>query len=535
MVDNNQWIHIYSLLSTSCLLIYYTIWSLFTLKERTNWVMGIKKIIWVCIWGWASFVSAQSGIIEPVLTAKQLNEDLDSLYSILVHTHSDPYAYTSPESLAEQFEVVRYAVREGMTPTEFYKLVNPLFIQLRDIHSRLYLSGSNNSYALNGGYFLPLRVRYLEEKLWVSATKDSLLPRGSEVLAINGVSANQIVPQLLAHSYTDGEISNTRQRVMEEEFFSLFPLFFPVQSKNEVSYIAPGSQDTLTGTLKGVRMIGTKTEMKLQRKRRRNARRTKETPYELEIRRTEAVAILTIHSFSEGSGSKYERFIKQSFSSLRAAGIQHLIIDLRGNKGGYIDRGTKLISQFATQSYPYISHSVVRSSPLLKEKIRKGIIFPGLTMSLFRGSIGKEILAGWENPVGTSDTLFWEPIEPIKPEKRFDGDVYLLVDGLSISNSSLVHHAIKANSLGVSIGTPCGGTSNGTFGNSAGFLLPYSRISGKVSTIRIQSDGADNSYQKESLAPDYLVPVEVADFISEKDAQLHFALELIRKKVASRE
>ncbi len=492
--------------------------------------MGVRR--WICtgclLFGWVGWIVSQPVIIEPQFTAQQLTEDLDSLHAVLLHTHSDPFAYTTPEALEEQFELAREAIKEGMSATEFYKLINPIFLQLRDIHSRLYLSRRHNGYALNGGYYLPVRIRYLDKKIWVEATKDSILPRGSEVLSVNEIPADEIARQLLAHSYTDGEIGHTRERMLEEEFFSLFPLFFPVDRENNIRYIAPGQSDTAEVALKGIRMIGSKEEMKARKKRQRLADRVEEAPFSLEINAPESTAILRIASFSEGAAARYSRFLRQSFAAIHSQGIRHLIIDLRGNRGGFINRGTELIAYLANEPFPYISHSVVRSSPLLKHKIRRSILFPGLTISLFRASIGKEIVAAWENPAGVMDTLYWEPIDPQGPKRHFDGDVYLLVDGLSISNSSLVHHAIKSNQLGLSIGTPCGGTANGTFGNSADFMLPHSRISGKISTIRIVSLAEDMSYQTEALAPDYLVPLSVEDFISQRDPQLEFARKLIR-------
>ena len=499
--------------------------------------MNVKK--WICtgwmLLGWAVAGFSQSAIIEFLLSAEQLSEDLDSLHAILWHTHSDPFAYTTPEALEEQFEVVRYAVREGMTATEFYKLINPIFLQLRDIHSRLYVARRYNGYALNGGYYLPMRIRYLEGKIWVEATKDSILSRGSEVLSVNEIPAAEIARQLLAQSYTDGEIAHTRERVMEEEFFALFPLFFPVDRKNTLSYVAPGTTDTLEIALNGIRLIGSREEMKERKKRQKKAAQAEDAPFVIEIDAPESTAILRIASFSEGSAARYDRFLRQSFASIHAEGIRHLVIDLRGNRGGFINRGTELVAYLTDEPFPYISHSIVRSSPLLRHKIRRGILFPGLMIALFRGSIGREIVAAWENPAGIMDTLYWEPIVPQKPKRRFDGDVYLLVDGLSISNSSLVHHAIKSNRLGLSIGTPCGGTANGTFGNSADFMLPHSRISGKISTIRILSAQEDTSYLKDALPPDYFVPLTVEDFIRQRDPQLDFARELIRQKVALEE
>lgn len=497
--------------------------------------MGVKKSIFISclLFAWMRIIFSQPTIIEPLLSKQELSEDLDSLHAILIHTHSDPYAYMSPETLEAQFDAVRDSIQGEMTATAFYKLINPIFIRLHDIHSRLYLSGRNNSYALNGGYYLPMRVRLLAGKMLLDATKDSLFPRGSEVLSVNDIPAHQISRELLAQSYTDGEIGNTRERVMEEDFFSLFPLFFPVERNNKIRYVVPGATDTLEGELSGIRLIGSKQEVKARKKRQRKSGKKKEIPLSFEIRQPESAMILKINSFSTGSRGQYDRLLKQAFTTLSDQDIEHLIIDLRSNRGGFIDRGTQLMGYLTDAPFPYISHSVVRASPLLKHKIKRGMLFPGLSIALFKGAIGKEIVAGWQNPSGSTDTVYWDPIDPQKPKRQFGGEVYLLVDGLSISNSSLVHSAIRNNQLGVSIGTTCGGTANGTFGNSADFQLPNSRISGKISTIRILSVPDDESYQEQALAPDYLVPVTVADFVADRDVQLEFALELIRKKMAT--
>ncbi|MDX2249368.1 MAG: S41 family peptidase [Bacteroidia bacterium] len=454
------------------------------------------------------------------LNPTQMREDLDSLRSALYSTPTDPFAFIRKEEIELYLATLEDSIQKPRSVLWFYRMLNPLLVSLKDIHTRIWLSWAANPYARSGGFYLPLKIRYFQQRVYVADDPHNRIKRGSELIAINGVAAVWIIRKLLEEHYTDGNIVPTRIGLMEENFANSLPLFFPVDSINALQLRAPAStRDTLI-LYPGI----TKT------KKPGKVRKKFQETFALKLLPSDRTAILTIGSFAKSNELKYRAFLRQSFHTIRKQEVQNLVIDIRGNKGGYIIRGPELLAYLSEKPFYYAHTSIVRASPLLKKRIKYDMIAPGITIPVFKKFVGRELVSGWKNPVGTYDTLMWEPTPP-KPEKlRFLGNTYLLTNGLSISNSCLLHHAFTLNQMGKVIGTSCGCIETGTFGNSVEFILPNSRITGRVSTIRLTSRKDDFRITEEGLAPDMVVEDTIQDFLDGKDTQLEFVLKLIRNQ-----
>lgn len=491
-------------------------------KHMRQRLIGIL-FIFVC--AGPGLLQAQ-GVTARLLSPEQMKADLDTLRSIMLHTHTDAYAYVSREKLNQAFAEVNKAIETPRTSLEFFRYLNQLWVMLRDVHSRLWLSRRYNDYIKGNGHFLPFGIRYLGGKLFITFDQNDILAPGSEIKSINGIPIEKIVLRLIHAQYSDGNAFYTRIRLMEEDFFWYFPLYFPVHEKNYLVVLSPGNEGSKLIEYPGVQLS-------------QSAKKLKKAPYKqkanksfrFEMLESNHVAYMKIGSFSAHSDKQYKRFLQQSFEEMNSSNARALIIDIRNNKGGFIDRGSELISYLTEEPFYYIDNSIVRSSKLLKQKIKSGTSMPGLRATFFKKSMGQELIAAWKNDLGAYDTLYWDRIEPQKEKLRFKGQVYLLVNGLSISNAAIVHQVLEKYNLAVTIGEPSGGTSNGTFGHATEFVLPNSMISGRISTIRLNTFPDNFVYQTEPLEPDYLVPDRISHLIDGKDTQLNFTLNLIREFV----
>lgn len=489
------------------------------MKNRT----GHKAIgVWVCfLMGISILFFPSKGYTQlspqELIAPNLLKQDLDSLYHLILSTHADPEAFTSKEDLEELYLRTRSQLVKPMTAIAFYQMANPLVTRLKDVHSRIWI----NLYAANrDGYYLPFVIRYLNGKTYLMEEPSGTIPSGSELLTINGFLIEQIIETLLKEAYTDGESNSTRIRLMEESFKYLLPMYFPIEGENLIRYTSSkGEKDTVR-----VAYSALKRKILPRKKRKPNS---KEDPLYWEIFPENSVGYLYIPSFSEAKKRRFNKELKKAFKTFSAQRTKSLILDLRDNKGGFINRGTELLSYLSSSPYKYIDYTVVKSSKLLKEKIKRNIFWPSLSTSIFKKAIDKELVYGWKNDIGQQDTIYWEEIAPHK-KYVFSGDTYLLVNGLSLSNSSLVHQAIAHHKLATSIGEPSGGTSHGTFGHTVGFRLPNTHVSGIMATIRILTPH-DNLIEK-TLTPDFIVPDKIEDILNERDSQLDFTWELIRSR-----
>ena len=466
-------------------------------------------------------VQSQTSSEDSALSPEQMQEDLDSIQSIILNTPTHPFAFIEAQDFFSHLQHIRDSIQVPRTVIEFYKLLNPLVVRLRDIHSRIWLSSKYNPYLQNGGLYLPFSIKYFDNKVYIISDSDSLIIPGSELIAINGIPALWIMRRLLDEHYTDGYIYNTRVDLTEENFANLYPLYYHVDSLNSLQIRSYGARrDTLIQYPGRPRTANGKVK-----KRKRKFRDV----YSLSILPEDSLAILKVSSFARGNEWRYRNFLKKSFRQINQTNTKNLVIDIRGNKGGYIIRGPRLLSYIARDSFAYAYKSIVKSSSLFKQRIKYDMIAPGVVIPLFKRYIGRELISGWKNPTGTYDTLKWDLSPPTQAHKQFRGTTFLLTDGLSISNSCLFHHAFSSNQLGQTIGNTCGCISNGTFGNSVEFLLPNSKITGRISTIRITSSPKDHHFPEEGKAPDFLVPTSLEDILNDRDPQLEFILKKIRE------
>jgi carboxyl-terminal processing protease len=201
-------------------------------------------------------------------------------------------------------------------------------------------------------------------------------------------------------------------------------------------------------------------------------------------------ALIKLEQFSSGSADD----VKQTLKDAEAAGADRIILDLRGNPGGYVNEAVGVASQFLT----------------------KGLVF--IERNAQGGETKHEV-----SPGGVATSL----------------PLVLLVNGDTASSSEIVSGAIQDQKRGSIVGETTYGTGTvlGTFGLSDGSAL-------RVGTVEwLTPDG--RRIWHEGIAPDesvklpdgakVLTPDDVKDLTAKElkaatDAQLLKALEVVAKE-----
>lgn len=125
--------------------------------------------------------------------------------------------------------------------------------------------------------------------------------------------------------------------------------------------------------------------------------------------------------FSYKHEPNFKQFLKNSFESLKDANISNLILDLRGNEGGFEKLGIELYSYLAQDKFEY--YDFVKTSKNQKTP------YPTQTSKVFRllNSFSKE-----KN--GKVHFTKAPGLKTYTPHKnRFDGNLIVLLDGQSFS------------------------------------------------------------------------------------------------------
>lgn len=179
---------------------------------------------------------------------------------------------------------------------------------------------------------------------------------------------------------------------------------------------------------------------------------------------------------------------------------ESLIIDLRNNQGGNAENGIYLFSYLLNQKFEYV-------------RALKKVIGSTDTSQILKS---------------ISNTTFTKTGKP--KENIYPGNLYVLTNGGSFSNSGIFCSRIKFYNRGKIIGEETGGNStvlSGQFGGST--ILRNTKIECYNSNYQIVITDEKNSNCR-GVIPDYKISPTIADIISNNDVILNYTLALIKQK-----
>ena len=180
----------------------------------------------------------------------------------------------------------------------------------------------------------------------------------------------------------------------------------------------------------------------------------------------ETTAFLQINSFNSGRSRKFYRNISKGFRKLRKSEAEHLVVDLRGNLGGSINRMNHVLRYFVDTTY-FVTYALVqRQNTERKAQYKRGFYA--------------------EIEMGDTDTLFTQPTYPVK--HPFEGECALLVNGKSASASVTFAAKFKELNLGPIFGTAPMGSKYGTSANPLYRTLRNSGIEICIATAQLATD-----------------------------------------------
>ncbi|MEM1002932.1 MAG: S41 family peptidase, partial [Bacteroidota bacterium] len=197
---------------------------------------------------------------------------------------------------------------------------------------------------------------------------------------------------------------------------------------------------------------------------------------------------------------KYQQFIDSAFVAVTQKDIGNLIIDLRNNLGGNDSFSDYLVSYFADKPFKWTSDFTLKTSKFLKEHTRK---FNDTTKTYF-----KEILKHKNGEIYAPELGFYEPQEQ---SKRFMGDVYILVNRQSHSQSAVTAAQIQDYEFGTIVGEETGEYPS-LYASQFQYNLPNTGIPVKVSKGFITR--INGSKKEEGVIPSMVIRDHLLD---EKD------------------
>ncbi|HMQ47936.1 MAG TPA: S41 family peptidase [Saprospiraceae bacterium] len=444
---------------------------------------------------------------EVTYTPSQIREDVHYLHAALKSKHPNLYLYASKQAI-DTFFVELASLEDTLDPVAAYNHLTTVSAEIKDGHTLFFPSAERLTYNNEHALFFPLKLLCQEKRLFVEANYGSneSIELGAEILYINGVAVESIIDHCLKRLMRDGENLNYPLWILNNYFFEYYSYFFGNPAYFSLEIInREGHKNTLE-----IEALP-KSEIRANRLKRygnkakaRGLNQTEKDGITLQLDRSLETAVLAIRDFDNGVLRKlyqqgFKRAIDTHFEAIAQASIKHLVIDLRGNQGGNLENGIYLLSYVLQEKFRLVeAFYVVKQGESANNEVRN-------------------------KPKKGKGTRFFQP----RPD-AFKGEVYLLVDGGSFSNSAIVSSAFRHYKRGKIIGEETGGNERVICGYEHIITLPNTQLIVNIPIRQFAIRDKDKN-DGHGVMPDYQVRPTIEGLIRDQDEAMDFVMELIRK------
>ena len=455
---------------------------------------------------------------------EELQQDYTLLRNILEKKHPALYWYTSKDSMDYFFNAGYNAIADSMTELQFgWKILAPLTSTIHCGHTSFSMSKGWNKFIRHKRIpSFPLYMKIWKDTMVVMANlnkKDSVIKRGTIVTSINGVNSSNIINNMFDYMVEDGYSDNVNYIRLSSSFPYFHRNIFGLYKTYNVGYIDSNGieKHTLLSYYNPPDSLEKKKnngevfkEKRIKGNRLENIRSLKEDS---------SLYVMTINSFSKGH---LKNFFKRSFRWLRKNDVQNLVVDIRANGGGDINNYVLLTKFLRKTSFKVADTAYANSKNFApySNHISSGFFDNiALWFVTHKKKDGKYHFGFWERHTFTP-----------KRKNYFNGNVYVLTNGLTFSASSLFCNAVKGQSNITLVGEETGG---GWYGNSGilipDIVLPNTKLRVRLPFFRL-IQYHHISEKGTGVMPDVYVGPALKDVISGDDTKMEIVKKMIKEK-----
>ena len=453
------------------------------------------------------------------LNPSWMKADFQILRRILEEANPNLYRYAGPSKMDSLFQKTLCQLKDSLSYRDFTKQIAQLFNTMACGHSGWLHSKEYRRYRKKSMRFFPLEILSIKDRYYIvkNNSRDTTISLGTEILAINNQDPAAINQQLRKYMYKDGTSLPEAETEISKYFPNAYSNFI---AEPEVFRLKLKDSN---GAYQQVEIPAlAKSEIDSISQSRYAPAKQMGKPLVLELDSTKSIARYRIKWFRkeyiESRGQDFNAFTDSVFQLLESNAIEHLIIDLRGNVGGWTAYGKRLFSYFIDEPMPYINKVELSSldsfsfQPLMLSD-------QGLsdTMQFHRNADNRY---EWEN----YPNLMAYPAT----NNHFIGQVYILSDEESRSCSAVFAALMKSHTEALFIGEECGAAQCGSGGMVMAVMLPFTGITIFTSTAKYSSNVSDPENSR-GLKVDYRIKPSLQDYLNNHDSQLEFTYKLIEK------
>jgi len=474
-----------------------------------------------------SFAQTQESKSELFKThsVNELKKDLETLKYHLETVHTGLYTYTNKSKMDQVFNEIETSIQEPISSIEFYKKVVPLLQHIKNGHTDImpdeaYGNAVNNTFTL-----FPFEVYFDKDSLYVlkNNSSNNTIKEGSLITSINGESALGIFKELSRKFSHDGDNKTFPEMVTTFNFNKFYAQLKGVSTNYELELISPDNENVST-VIKGL----TQKEIaknKLNRYQDDGKWWLQKKEPVLKLKINNDVAVLEIKTFSKNLArrvkQKFKKFFNNAFKEIKEKNIKHLIIDVRYNGGGDEMPTIELLSHLLDEPFTFYKdmYSVTNKIPNIelydKSRFTMNFLYPTFKLKK-RGTVYQIKGIPGLKEVSPSKTVYKEK-------------VYILTNGLSFSATgefaSFIKNAKRATFIGEEVG---GNRMQHVSGTTVTLTLPNSKIRIRI-PMELFKLNVSHKNTTHGVIPNYYVRPSITDKLTNKDTEMEFVLDMIKK------
>lgn len=370
----------------------------------------------------------------------QLQQDYTIFRQLLEKAHPSLHRYTPQDSITRYFDKGYRELDHPMNDVKFWELLQGITSRINSGHTCIAFNAPlKKVFNFSGRSVLPFYVYIRENRLFVKGyvhRADTAYKIGNQILQINGVDAGILINQFRALISGDGFSNAYKDYKLETyDFLMLYNMVYGDQDAFSIVFKTQRGIETKSiNAWKGVIIAAKLTDA------------AEVPPHLIYPPGIDSTAVLRIGTFVY---KDYRAIHKSLFKEINKNNISNLIIDLRGNPGGYTNIAADLLKYLVKDAYYFLGH---------KEYAIDTLSFIPVVNNI-NSKTKYDLSSVVHDPTFLNNIYAYE-----SNSNTFNGNVYILTDGGTFSAATLCAVALKTQRKCLVIGQETGGGETGTDG-----------------------------------------------------------------------
>ncbi len=414
-------------------------------------------------------------------SATAIREDVITLKQILEANHPSLYWHTAKDSMNYYFDSVLYSIQDSLTEIETKNKIAAAVNKIKCGHTAVRFSKQFVQLAEKYKYpQFPLSIKVWQDSMVILGRynlEDSMLRRGTIITSINKQSVKEIINNITQYIHTDGNSLNFKCQILSNNFPAWYKNIYGLDSLYTIGFLDSNRQEQFTT----IKVFNPKKDSS-KKKEKEVVIKTSRAEKLLRIRSLSIdtalqTAFIRLTSFSKG---KLRKFFRQTFKTIELNKIKNLVIDVRENGGGSVEKSVLLSKYLKDTSFKIGDTIAATSRNLTYKKHIKNAWLYNLMMQFGTKKMDDDLYHNRRY-----ETHYFTP----KTTYHFNGSVYLIQGGYTFSAATMFISSLYQQHNVTIVGEESGG---GFYGNSAmlipQIILPNTKLNVRLPLFKLVMD-----------------------------------------------